>query len=177
MTFQVDKAVSCFEATLSLTASTQVGIVYAISYPDTYITWADMSALVTCNSLEACVFEIEWSQSKDGGVYESLDTTIFTEYATEIKISSSDASKSGIYTLQYVASLRDFTAVLPVTQSNFVEVTITDNCKVSNGLIVSSSESLTAYLPYDFTTAFVEYSGNAFLSTNDVDCPIEYYSC
>ena len=61
-----------------------------------------------------------------------------------MKISTSDASKIGTYRLKYVASLRDYLGVTPVTQNNFVEVTITDKCTVSNGLTVSSSDTIPA---------------------------------
>ena len=75
-----------------------------------------------------------FSQSKDGGAVEPLDTSVFTSdpILKNIRVQTSDNSKAGVYVISYEASLLSYPSITTVTNSVAYTQTITvDPCSLA----------------------------------------------
>ena len=109
----------CREATLSIPATVLLSDdTYFLTEPSLVQYWELDSNLVEVSlSLDCGDISIDFSQSKDNGPLEPLDTDLFiaNSEAKSITVQSEDKAKAGTYVISYEASLVTYPGVAPVT--------------------------------------------------------------
>ena len=121
VSFNVRIGYSCSDSTLSIPATTPfIDRTYEISQALQSQSWGLDSNLVEIDSqLDCGAYQIAFSQSKDGGPLEPLDSNVFTvdSAAKLFSVETSDDSKAGVYTISYEAWLDSYLGVTAVTNT------------------------------------------------------------